>query len=92
MIYHNFHYLTYVGNGFHIVVIGPFCLSGKLSVDKLRLNLKTAIKKNDPEDLEKAIDACVISGHPELIPDIQEARLHLESLEESGKGLSLPNI
>ena len=59
-----------------------------MSLDKLRLKLDGAIKKNDPDLLEKVIAECVGSGHPELMPDIQEARLHLESLEESSGGLS----
>ena len=68
-------------------------MSGKISVDKLRLKLNKAIKKNDPVILEKVIAECVGSGHSELISDIQEARLHLESLEpqeESIRGSSLP--
>ena len=79
-----------VGNRVNIVIIGMFCLSGKLSVDKLRLKLDNAMKKNDPDLLEKVIAECVGSGHVELMPDIQEARLHLESLEESGRGLFIP--
>ena len=76
-----------VGNRVNIVIIGMFCLSGKLSVDKLRLKLDNAMKKNDPDLLEKVIAECVGSGHVELMPDIQEARLHLESLEDSDRGL-----
>ena len=75
-----------VGNRVNTVIMGTFCLSGKLSVDKLRLKLDNAMKKNDPDLLEKVIAECVGSGHVELMPDIQEARLHLESLEESGRG------
>lgn len=66
------------------VVIDTFCLPGKVSADKLKLKLNSAIKKNDPEALEKVIAECVNSGHSELMPDIQEARLHLE---ESSRGL-----
>ena len=84
-----FHYLFDNGNRVDIVIIGTFCLSGKLNVDKLRLKLDGAMKKNDPDLLEKVIADCVSSGHVELIPDIQEARLRLESLVESGRGSSL---
>ena len=72
-----------------MIVIGTFCLSGKLSVDKLRLKLDSAIRKGDPVFLEKVIAECVSSGHVELMPDIQDARFHLESLEGTGRGLSL---
>ena len=75
-------------NRVNIVIIGTFSFSGKLSADKLRLKLNSAMKKNDPDLLEKVITECVGSGHSELMPDIQEARIHLESLEESGRGLS----
>ena len=72
------------------VIISTFCLSGKLSVDKLRLKLDSAMKKNDPDLLEKVIAECVGSGHVELMPDIKEARAHLESLEERSRGLNDP--
>ena len=78
-----------VGNRVYIFIIGTFCLSGKLSVDKLRLKLDNAMKKNDPDLLEKVIAECVGSGHVELTPDIQEARLHLKSSEEIGRGVFL---
>lgn len=74
---------------FDEVVIDIFCFSGELSADKLRLKLSSAIKQNDPELLENVISECVSAGHPDLMPDIQEARLHLESLDEGGRGLFL---
>ena len=59
-----------------------------MTPEKLRLKLDTAKKQNDPEALEKAIAECVSSGHLELMPEIQEARLQMKPVKEGGKGLS----
>lgn len=69
-----------------------FCLSGTMTPDKLRQKMDSAKKQNDPEALEKVIAECVSSGHTELIPDIQEARLNLQPVKESGRGLFGPLI
>lgn len=44
------------------------------------------MKKNDPDILDKVIAECVNSGYSELLPDIQDARVHLESIDETDRG------
>lgn len=55
-----------------------FALSGTKTPDSLREKLETALRNNDRETLEKVIDDCISSGHPELISEINQTRKYLD--------------
>ena len=57
-----------------------------MSPDILKSKLMRAIRRKNPNHLEKIINECVASGFPELEEDIQEARKVLKGLLEDGEG------
>uniref|UniRef100_A0A0L8FP52 Uncharacterized protein n=1 Tax=Octopus bimaculoides TaxID=37653 RepID=A0A0L8FP52_OCTBM len=62
------------------------CISypiGVISVDGLREKIDLAIRDNDKERLEDAINECISVGRPELDARIHRAREVLKSLEEN---------
>lgn len=61
-----------------IKLVIHFALPGTITPASLREKLETARRSNDREAIEKAIDDCLSSGHPELIPEINQIRKHLD--------------
>lgn len=65
---------------------------GSVTPETLRDRLKRAMKLKDRQALEKAIEECVASGHPELLADVQQARDVLDSIGGGRKGAWLKSI
>lgn len=62
-----------------------FRLSGSISAEIVRPQLKTAIKSKDRKSLDAFVKQSLSLGLPGLDADIQEARVTLDKLD-GGKG------